>query len=126
MKFDLKIFFKKKTKCITESLLIFLSETIKINYFFYLFINFINILLEILGLSVFLLLIVTLIDSNNGIQILDYFQFFKIILHIHFYFYYFYFFSKLCFKYFVYFIKKKLKLTFKKKIFLNYIKNICF
>ena len=45
--------------------------------FFYLFINFINILLEILGLSVFLLLIVTLIDSNNGIQILDYFQFLK-------------------------------------------------
>ena len=45
--------------------------------FFYLFINLINILLEILGLSVFLLLIVTLLDSNNEIQILSYFQFFR-------------------------------------------------
>ena len=85
--------------------------------FFYLFINFINILLEILGLSVFLLLIVTLIDSNNGIQILDYFQFLKNNITYTLLLLLFLFFFKTLFQIFCLFYQKKIEIDFQKKIF---------
>ena len=94
--------------------------------FFYLFINLINILLEILGLSVFLLLIVTLLDSNNEIQILSYFQFFRdnitytllILLFI--------FSFKTLFQIFFLFYQKKIEIDFEKKIFFKLYKKYLF
>ena len=94
--------------------------------FFYLFINLINILLEILGLSVFLLLIVTLLDSNNEIQILSYFQFFRdnitytllILLFI--------FSFKTLFQIFCLFYQKKIEIDLKKKFFFKLYKKYLF
>ena len=94
--------------------------------FFYLFINFINILLEILGLSVFLLLIVTLIDSNNGIQILDYFQFLKNNITYTLLLLLFLFFLKTLFQIFCLFYQKKIEIDFQKKIFFELYKKYLF
>ena len=126
MKFNFNNFSRKNKMNYNKFIDFFIRDN-KNKLFFYLFINFINILLEILGLSVFLLLlIVTLIDSNNEIQILRLFSIFRdnitytllILLFI--------FFLKLYFKYFVYFIKKKLKSILKKKIFFKLYKKYLF
>ncbi len=94
--------------------------------FFYLFINLINILLEILGLSVFLILIVTLLDSNSKIQILSYFQFlrdnitFTLLLLL------FVFSFKTLFQIFCLFYQKKIEIDFQKIIFFKLYKKYLF
>jgi len=94
--------------------------------FFYLFINLINLILEILGLSVFLLLIVALLDSNNDIQILNYFEFFKnnitytlLLLLI-------LFFIKTIFQIYCTFYQKKIEIDFEKKIFIKLLTKYLF
>lgn len=94
--------------------------------FFYLFINLINILLEILGLSVFLLLIVTLLDSNNEIQILNYFQFFKDNITYTLLFLLFIFSFKTLFQIFCVFYQKKIEINFQKIIFFKLYKKYLF
>ena len=94
--------------------------------FFYLFINLINILLEILGLSVLLILIVTLLDSNSKIQTLSYFQFFRDNITYTLLFLLFLFSFKILFQIFCLFYKKKIEIDFQKIIFFKLYKKYLF
>lgn len=94
--------------------------------FFYFSISLINIILEILGLTAFLFLIVTLLGSNSDLQIFNYFQFFNknisytliLILIL--------FSCKTLFQIFCLYYQKKIEIDFQKKIFLKLLRKYLF